>query len=64
MVIGVHGNYMDNVLRHAGLGRFVENEVAIIQPLLPVEKIVRAMRTISGHVTERLAQVGAILEQA
>ena len=54
---------MDNVVRHAGLGRFVENEVAIIQPLPPVEKIVRAMRTIPGHVTERLAQVGAILEQ-
>ena len=63
MVIGVHGNYLDNVLRHAVLGRFVEDEVAIIQPLPPVESIVRALHTIPGHVTERLVQVGAILEQ-
>ena len=63
MVTGVHGNHMDSVLRHAGLGRFVEDEVAIIQPLPPVENIARALRTIPGHVTERLVQVGVILEQ-
>ena len=60
MVTGVLGNQLDNVRRHAELGRFVENEVAIIQPLPQVENIVRGLPTIHGYVTERLAQVGTI----
>ena len=60
METGVHGNQLENVRRPAALGRFVENEVAIIHPPPQVENIVRGLPTIHGYVTERLAQVGTI----
>ena len=64
METGVHGNHSDNVQKHAEPEGLVENEVAIIQPLPPVENIVRAKHLIPGYVTEKRAQVGTILGQA